>query len=224
MNKNLIFALIPSLFGCTTPCEQSVQDMKTCLEEFDKAYPEAETDTNVDAEECLEQDEIPTEYFECISTAAERADCSTEEGFLTFFLEVWDCAEQYGILEEDSSSNPEEPIEEDSYEPDNTIETATTFTVGESQERTLHDSDDTDFVTFTATAGTTYILETFIDSTAETDTNLVLYNSDTFMLAENDDNINLESLIEWTADVDGTYVLEIQSYYQGPYTLQITAN
>jgi hypothetical protein len=114
--------------------------------------------------------------------------------------------------------------EEDQYEPDNTIDEATEILANESQERTFHDGGDIDVVRFEATEGKSYTLETSIADGDATDTVLSLYENFTELLAENDDNIEYESLIEWTASSTGTYIIEVTPLNAGPYVLRITEN
>jgi len=105
----------------------------------------------------------------------------------------------------------------DSYEEDDSSSAARAFGVGTTQSHNYCD-DATDWLSFTAVAGTSYTISTAIPTTASTDTMLYLYASDgTSQLASNDDsNGTLASLISWTAPQSGTYY--IKSYrYAGSY-------
>jgi len=102
-------------------------------------------------------------------------------------------------------------IPNDSYEPDDTYTEATAIATGSAntQEHVLLDGD-ADWFSFSATSGTTYILET----TGDIDTYLRLYDTDgTTMLGSNDDGgTSLNAKLQWTAPADGTYYFSVRGY------------
>ncbi|WP_298820486.1 M4 family metallopeptidase, partial [uncultured Chloroflexus sp.] len=114
-----------------------------------------------------------------------------------------------------SSSTPSSP---DAYEPDNTLATSRTITVGGAAQRhNFHVAGDQDWVRFSATAGAAYIIETFnLGSTS--DTVLELYNGSGVLLAANDDyDGTLASRIQWVAPGAGTFFVKVRHYNSARY-------
>ena len=218
MNTNLqtCFFLSFTLWGCSSPCEQAVKALNDCTEELQAATQNTDMDILDVEEECAEEEVagIDDEFFRCYADALNNADCSTEDGAFHGYMEAYSCFESEVVVEEE--------YEQDSYEPDDTQEAATEFSIGDSQERTLHSYNDIDFVSFEAVAGATYNLETVIDSDQTTDTHLSLLNLQEEVLAENDDYIDLESFVQWTASESGTYYVRVEAYSMGRYTLKLT--
>ena len=160
------------------------------------------------------------EFYICAS----NLNCS-EFGDL-FTDENGPCAEQLkAFMECNFELEPEDDVEEaypaDQYEPDNTMDDASEIVPGESQERTLQDYDDVDFVFFNAEEGKTYTIETTISEDDETDTELYLYDNESTYIDGNDDKdeTTYESLIEWTAPASGVYMIEVSVLTTGPYSL-----
>jgi hypothetical protein len=91
----------------------------------------------------------------------------------------------------------------DSWEPDDTLETASPIELDTSQTHDLHRRGDRDFVRFEATRGHIYTVETA--NLGDTiDTRIFLYDCDGNLLAQNDDGRALEdpwaSRLVWTAE------------------------
>jgi len=103
---------------------------------------------------------------------------------------------------------------EDAYEPDDTYSLTSTITAdGTAQSHNFHDAGDNDWVKFSSTAGTGYVIETFnLGSTC--DTYVYLYDSDgsTEITHDDDGGIGLASRIEWTASISGTYYVRVRHY------------
>ncbi len=115
-----------------------------------------------------------------------------------------------------------EPVQADSYEPDDTREQAAQIEVGVHQSHNLHVTGDHDWISFQATTGTTYVIETF-NLGSRIDTVIHLYDADGQRLASDDDGADepLASRIIWTAEADGLLYVMIQEYYDnemGPGT------
>ena len=94
---------------------------------------------------------------------------------------------------------------EDEFEPDDSAEKATMLEVGSSQPHNLHLPGDHDWIRFEATAGNTYVIETFNLGSA-VDTVLHLFSEEENELALDDngrgDEESLASRIQWTARRD----------------------
>ncbi|MFP4440113.1 MAG: C1 family peptidase [Chloroflexaceae bacterium] len=101
----------------------------------------------------------------------------------------------------------------DAYEPDNMPAEANTFTLNNPQTHALCVTGDQDWVSFTATAGTTYRIETS-NLTTGTDTYLELYAGDgsTQITFDDDGGAGVASLIEQTLSTDGTYYVKVRHY------------
>jgi len=96
---------------------------------------------------------------------------------------------------------------------DDTVATASTITVGESQVRTLFPEGDVDFVKVLLTGGMEYELSAN-RLNANGDVALLLLDTDgTTRLGFNDDYLSLDSRLRFTAPATGTYYLEVQSAY-----------
>ena len=114
-------------------------------------------------------------------------------------------------------------LEGDSFEPDNTAETAVAISNGQTQYRSIHVDGDLDWATFTIGAGgaTDFVVET-AGSTVDQfnlsrDTVLTLFgpNSTTTALAENDDIVagsNRFSRISLGSLAAGTYHVRVKDY------------
>jgi Zn-dependent metalloprotease len=102
----------------------------------------------------------------------------------------------------------------DSFEPDDTPAQASTITVnGAIQTHNFHDAGDEDWVTFAASVGINYVLETFNLGSAS-DTFMELYDTDAVtLIASNDDGGDgLASRISWTAPASGNYYIRVRHY------------
>ena len=114
------------------------------------------------------------------------------------------------------------PSLSDSYEPDSTYLLAKPITVGAAPQNHSLSSNDKDWLSFTATAGTTYTIQTF----GSLDTYLNLFSTDgTTVLASDDDQPNgdTNARITWTCTASGTYYCEIfgVSGSVGNYTVSV---
>ena len=120
-----------------------------------------------------------------------------------------------------------DPLEGDSFEPDNTAETAVAISNGQTQNRSIHVDGDLDWATFTIGAGgaTDFVIETAGPSTVDQfnlsrDTVLTLFgpNSTTTVLEENDDidggpgGNNRFSRISLGSLAAGTYHVRVMDY------------
>ena len=102
----------------------------------------------------------------------------------------------------------------DSFEPDNGSAQASTIdTDGTTQSHTFHVPGDEDWVQFTASSGTQYVIET-TNLRSDADTILTLYEPDgSTLIIENDDSGNSRaSYIEWTAPSSATYFIKVREY------------
>jgi hypothetical protein len=101
----------------------------------------------------------------------------------------------------------------DSYEVDDSPESASYISVGELQSHNFSILDDNDWIKFDAVAGLIYQFQTLgLDVSA--DTYLYLYDTDgSTLLASNDDaNGSLASSIHWNALSSGTYYLMVRHW------------
>ncbi|MBI3585215.1 MAG: PPC domain-containing protein [Nitrospinae bacterium] len=104
----------------------------------------------------------------------------------------------------------------DSYESDNNRSQAKTVTLGTSYHHTYYPLGDEDWISFSATSGITYTIET-LNLTNGADTHLFLYNTDGATLITSNDDRSLSgtdksSLITWTATATGTYYVRSKAY------------
>ncbi len=105
----------------------------------------------------------------------------------------------------------------DSYEPDDTIADATPIGTGETQNHTIHDSDDVDYLSFTTTEGEDYTIS--IPDEGYEVADMYLFDADN--LSSNigygyeGENINL-------SDADGgTYYIKVECYDVGKYSVSL---
>src|SRR3989338_9868649 len=102
----------------------------------------------------------------------------------------------------------------DSYESDNNSSQAEAVNFGESLHHTYYPLGDEDWISFSATNGTTYTIET-LSLTNGADTHLFLYNTDGATLITSNDDRSLtdkSSLMTWTATATGTYYVRSKAY------------
>ena len=165
------------------------------------------------------------DFYICVSNLS----CSEYEDVLVD--EEGPCADQVvAFFECQLDSNPDVDVDEaypaDQYEPDNTEAEASEIVPGESQERTLQDFNDLDYVFFTAEQGKTYTIETTISDDDNTDTELDLYTNEGTLIDGNDDkdDTTYESFLEWTASTSGVYMIKVSTLTSGPYVLSLSEN
>ncbi len=110
------------------------------------------------------------------------------------------------------------PTPGDAYEPDNSLNAARPITVGGAAQRhNFHAAGDQDWVRFSATAGTAYVIET-LNLAQASDTVLELYNGSGTRLAYNDDyGGTLASRISWIAPSGGTFFVKVRHYRSSAY-------
>ena len=202
-------------------CEATDEELETYADELSTYLEECVTE-GVEYINDLEGEcgTIARDFYICVS----NLNCDQYEEVMV--NEEGPCADQAKTFFEcdyGTSSIDTEDIAfaADQYEPDNSIDEASEIAPGESQERTLQDSDDIDVVIFTAEEGKTYTIETSIAEGDYTDTELVLYTSEGSYIDENDDKDEntYESLLEWTAPSSGVYTIEVRTLSSGPYGL-----
>uniref|UniRef100_UPI002ACD5197 PPC domain-containing protein n=1 Tax=Chloroflexus sp. TaxID=1904827 RepID=UPI002ACD5197 len=101
----------------------------------------------------------------------------------------------------------------DPYEPDDTMAQARAFIVNDTgQNRNFHTETDPDWVTFSASSGTTYTIYTY-NLGSEADTVLELYHQNGTLITSNDDyGGSYASRIVWTAPASGNYYVKIRPY------------
>ncbi len=103
---------------------------------------------------------------------------------------------------------------EDEFEPDDYLEKASRLKWGAAQPHNLHFAGDHDWIHFQATAGKTYIIETF-DLGPSVDTLLLLFDEQGDELAMDDNGREeeeaLASLIEWEAQSDALLYVMVQA-------------
>ena len=108
-------------------------------------------------------------------------------------------------------------------EPNDEQATADPIAIGDDYTAELNPASESDFVSFSASAGQTIIATTVLGTL--TDTTLRLLTAGGAELAFNDDFIGFESRIEFTLAAAGTYFLEVQSFgpgcCAGTYTLEL---
>lgn len=119
----------------------------------------------------------------------------------------------------------------DAYEPDGSAAQASTIAVnGSTQLHNFHVAGDNDWSRFSATAGVSYVIETF-NLGIGSDTYLYLYgtNGSTILVVNDDSGGTLASRIEWVAPASGTYYARVRHYSPsafGPntsYNLRVTS-
>lgn len=126
-------------------------------------------------------------------------------------------------------------VDADQFEKDNKYIDAKSIEIDSSQERTLHNYEDEDYIKFSVIKGRTYTIEAAVLAANRTDTVMYLYNSNKELLTENDDIENnpdpnksdLGSKIEYKPDFYGDCYIKIIVYgneleSQGAYTLSVS--
>jgi hypothetical protein len=139
-----------------------------------------------------------------------------EDGLLIVEVRSFDEEAERGNAEYDvwvSKSEPV-PLDEDEYEPDDTLEQANEILLGTPQMHGLHHPADRDWVSFEAVEGKTYVIETS-GLGGGMDTLISLYDEKGEKLAENDDggSESRASRITWSAESSGTLYVAIEDYY-----------
>ncbi|MFC1723436.1 S8 family serine peptidase, partial [Nanoarchaeota archaeon] len=118
----------------------------------------------------------------------------------------------------------------DQYEQDNTEPQANWITPdGTLQTHTFYPANDNDWIKFNATAGDTYIMQTFnITSTDITDTIIDLYTNESVFLGESDDiklGVTRTSRLGWRCLETATYYVKVSEWggeENGTYQFSIT--
>ncbi len=118
----------------------------------------------------------------------------------------------------------------DSFEPDDTAAQARWIaTDGSRQTHEIQPASDVDYVRFSATAGTEYVIQTFSTSSSDVrDTVITLYGSDgaTFIAEDDDGGTDYCSRLEHIASASGTLYVRVRSYsasYTGGYRISVDA-
>ncbi len=102
----------------------------------------------------------------------------------------------------------------------NSAEGATSATVGEPMQGALDYDGDIDAFVFEAEEGVLYQIDVALGTLP--DSELVLYDSDEFEVAYNDDREDsLASRISWEAPISGEYYIVVGGYGTGAYTLTV---
>lgn len=102
----------------------------------------------------------------------------------------------------------------DIYEPDNSCLQARVFVVnGPPQSHNFHDSDDVDWVAFSAQPGYVYYIETH-HLAPHADTVLYLFRPDctSLITSDNDSGVGYGSLITWPADGTDTFFVQVSPF------------
>jgi len=117
---------------------------------------------------------------------------------------------EYGISVRQEATRP---LTADEYEPDDTMAEAGETEVGEVQTHSIYVEGDHDWLSFEATQGTTYLIETS-NLGLEIDTVILLYDENGEELAQDDDGADepRASRITWTAEETGTVHILVHDY------------
>ncbi|MDH4208494.1 MAG: hypothetical protein OEV76_06455, partial [Anaerolineae bacterium] len=104
----------------------------------------------------------------------------------------------------------------DRYEPDDSMDQATSIEIGEVQRHNIHDPGDIDWLSFQVEPDATYVIETH-NLGEEMDTILFLYDERGQELAQDDDggDAPFASLLTWTAVQTDTLYLSVGHYKGG---------
>jgi len=118
-------------------------------------------------------------------------------------------------------------VENDSFEPNNTNEEATSIVVNADPQDHIMACEESDWFQFDATSGITYDLEV----TSDFDSYLELYDSDGDLIDYSDDysESDLDARLFYTATSTGSYYFEVHGfgYYSseyGPYSISVTTS
>ena len=209
-------------------CEATQEELDNYADDISEYLDECISE-GVDYLDSLEGDcrSVMREFYICASNL------SCEDFQQVMFDEEGPCVEEAKAYAdcEIIEVNEEEDFEgetypADQYEPDGDLDQAAEILPGESQERTLQNEDDTDFVVFSAEEGKTYTIETFIEEGDYTDTVLTLRTNTYEYIDENDDKSDgtYDSVIEWTATSTDTFLIEVSTLSAGPYVLSLSEN
>jgi len=101
----------------------------------------------------------------------------------------------------------------DQYEPDDTMDQASTMSIGESQHHNFHKPGDVDWIKFYAQSGHAYIIETY-NLGDNCNTVIYLYDSNGNEITYDDDSgtEDYASKIEWTCQHSGYYYVKVKHY------------
>lgn len=106
----------------------------------------------------------------------------------------------------------------DEYENDDNRLAAKSIEIGVSQLRTISPLSDADWISFEATEGTSYTVETFariVEPYGEADTVITLYDSSFSVIDTNDDidgGDSTFSRIDFTADSSETHYIQVRGF------------
>jgi hypothetical protein len=121
---------------------------------------------------------------------------------------------------------PEQRIERDEYEPDDTFADAKDITTGVPQQHTFHTGDDVDWVTFQITSAGNYTIRARGVNSNRLDTYIELFDSNRRSIDEDDDGgENMDSRVSRRFE-SGTYYLKVEcldSSPNQPYVISIEA-
>jgi len=127
-------------------------------------------------------------------------------------------------------------LENDDYEPDNSLATATRISAASAEQTHFSaECDDADYYIFEALAGTSYIISAKKGVGTSVDLTISLYNLSGDSVAYNDDktSTNVDPELDWTCPVTGDYYFVVKKYWdyldpgnslddeKGSYTVQI---
>ena len=126
----------------------------------------------------------------------------------------------------DATLTPLGPIVNDQYEPDNVMGQAKQIAAnGSVQTHTIYPQGDTDWIKFEGEASQTVVIET-LHLSDEMDTFIYLYDSSGALLALNDDNFDLDSMINYHLPYSGTFFVNTRhfddGYGTGQYDIRVT--
>lgn len=94
---------------------------------------------------------------------------------------------------------------------DDTVATASSISIGQTQDRTLYPIGDVDYIAVDLTAGLDYEFSAF-DLCLLCDTTMYLFDTDgTTLISFNDDWVGWDSTIQFTPTVTGTYYLRVRA-------------
>jgi hypothetical protein len=114
----------------------------------------------------------------------------------------------------------------DGFEPNDSSASASSISIGSPQFHTLQPVGDTDWVSFSVTAGSSYLVETAPGNGGNVDTVLAVYNSGLSQIGRNDDGgSGLYSRLSFTASTGGTYFARVTPFGSsgtGSYSITVT--
>jgi uncharacterized repeat protein (TIGR01451 family) len=120
-------------------------------------------------------------------------------------------------------SPPPAPASGDAYEEDDTCGAAKSVLIGgAAQVHTFHDQGDEDWVSFTATAGITYVVEARVPSSSTADLTLALYDTCGGAILDGQDaTFSPDVRLVFTAPASGSYYLQLSNDNPALYGAQV---